>query len=148
MASLLYSRFLLNGLGGDAGGDGPIDLLSDTIKASARNAHTQDQTGDELYGDLAADESSATGYVAGGATLAGKTYTTASLTTTFDNTADITWTISSGTLNLNALVFYDDTVATPAKPLICCDTVGSQSVTGGDFVYTPNASGIFAITVA
>jgi hypothetical protein len=28
----LYAKFPLNAAGGDAGGDGPMDLLSDTIK--------------------------------------------------------------------------------------------------------------------
>jgi hypothetical protein len=148
MASELYAAFPENVAGGNTSGEGPIDLLSDTIKFSLRNAHTPDQTGDTVYGDLAADESSATGYTAGGITLGNKTYAVSSLTTTFDNTADLVWTISSGTLETDTGVLYDDTPTSPADPLILADAFGSQSVTGGDFTYTPHSSGLFAIAVA
>lgn len=148
MASKFYSRFPQNLGGGNAAGEGPMDILSDTIKMSLRNAHTMDQTGDEVYGDLAADESSATGYSAGGITLGSKTFATSSLVTTFDQTTDLVWTITSGTLSTNAGVVWDDTPTSPADPLILCDVFGSQSVTGGDFTYIPNASGLGTITVA
>lgn len=149
MASKLYSRFPENLGGGNNSGDGPMDLLSDTVKFMLRNAHTMDQTGDEVKTDLPADESTASGsgYTAGGATLGSKTYAASSLVTTFTNTVAISWTIV-GTLSTNAGILWDDTVATPTDPLILCDTFGSQTVTDGDFTYTPNASGFFTITVA
>lgn len=148
MAAKLYSRFPQNAIGGDASGEGPMDLLSDTIKGTLRDAHTPDQTGDEVKADLPADESSATGYSAGGITLANKTYAASSLVTTFDNTADLLWTITAGTLATDTIIFYDDTPTSPADPLISYDDFGSQSVSGADFSYVPHASGIFTITVA
>lgn len=149
MGSKLYSRFPQNAAGGDVGADGPIDLLSDTVKFMLRNAHTMDQTGDEAVGDLPADESTASGsgYTAGGITLSSKTYATTSLVTAFKNTVDVVWTIV-GSLSTNAGILWDDTPTAPADPLICCDTFGSQTVTDGDFTYSPNASGFFTITVA
>ena len=148
MAAEAYASFPENALGGNTAGEGPIDILSDAIKGSLRNAYTANQTTHTLYGELGANESSATGYTAGGITLAAKTYSVTSLTTTFDNTADLVWTITAGTLATNAIVFYDDTVADPIDPLICQDTYGAQSVAGADFTWVPNASGIFRFVVA
>jgi hypothetical protein len=101
-----------------------------------------------VYADLPADEASATGYVAGGITLANKTYATAALVTTFDNTADLVWTITAGTLATDTIVFYDDSALDPADCLISYDDFGTQSVSGADFTYVPHASGLFTITVA
>lgn len=149
MAAKLYSNFPLNLGGGDAASEEGIpDLLSDTIKGTLRNAHTPDQTGDAVLTDLPADESSATGYSSGGITLANKTYSTTSLVTTFDNTADLLWTITAGTLATDTIIFYDDSALDPADCLISYDDFGSQSVSGADFSYVPHASGIFTITVA
>ena len=149
MAAKIYSRFFEHLGGGDAASEEGIpDLLSDTIKGSLRNAHTPDQTGDSVYADLPADESSATGYTAGGITLSNKTWSTTSLTTTFDNTADLLWTITAGTLATDTIVFLDDSTLDPVDCLISYDDFGSQSVTGADFSYVPHASGILAVTVA
>jgi hypothetical protein len=149
MAALIYADFFEHLGGGDAESEEGIpDLLTDTIKGSLRNAHTIDQTGDSVYANLPADESSATGYTAGGITLANKTWSTASLTTTFDNTADLVWTITAGTLQTDTIVFYDDSSLDPADCLISADDFGSQSVTGADFTYVPHTSGLLAVTVA
>ena len=149
MAAKIYSHFFEHLGGGDAASEeGIADLLSDTIKGSLRDNHTPDQTGDSVYADLPADESSATGYTAGGIILSNKTYSTSSLTTTFDNTADLVWTITAGTLQTNTIVFYDDSALDPADCLISYDDFGAQSVSGADFSYVPHASGIWAVTVA
>lgn len=149
MPAKIYADFPEHLGGGDAAGEEGIpDLLSDTIKGTLRAAHTPDQTGDSVLADLPADESSATGYTSGGITLANKTYATSSLTTTFDNTADLVWTITAGTLQTDTIIFYDDSSLDPADCLISYDDFGSQSVTGGDFTYIPHASGIWALTVA
>lgn len=149
MAAKIYADFFEHLGGGDAASEEGIpDLLSDTIKGSLRDAHTPDQTGDSVYADLPADESSATGYTAGGITLSNKTWSTTSLTTTFDNTADLLWTITAGTLATDTIVFYDDSTLDPADCLISYDDFGSQSVSGADFSYVPHASGILAVTVA
>ena len=149
MPAKIYSKFFEHLGGGDAASEEGIpDLLSDTLKGSLRNAHTPDQTGDSVYADLPADESSATGYTAGGYTLANKTWSTTSLTTTLDNTADLIWTITAGTLATDTIVFYDDSTLDPADCLISYDDFGSQSVSGADFSYVPHASGILAVTVA
>lgn len=149
MAAELYASFPENLGGGNTSGEAPMDLLSDTIKgALLTSSHTYNQTTHTVFGDVSANESSATGYTAGGATLGAKTYAVSSLVTTFDNTADLSWTISAGTLDAQYLVLYDDTTTSPTDPLILNDDFGAQSVSGADFTYTPNASGLFTITVA
>jgi hypothetical protein len=149
VAAKIYADFFEHLGGGDASSEEGIpDLLSDTIKGTLRTAHTPDQTGDSVLADLPADEASATGYVAGGATLGNKTWATTSLTTTFDNTADIVWTITAGTLATDTIIFYDDSSLDPADCLISYDDFGTQSVSGADFSYVPHASGILAVTVA
>jgi hypothetical protein len=149
MAAKVYADFFEHLGGGDAASEEGIpDLLSDTIKGTLRTAHTPDQTGDSVLADLPADEASATGYTAGGITLANKTWATTSLTTTFDNTVDLLWTITAGTLATDTIIFYDDSSLDPADCLISYDDFGTQSVSGADFSYVPHASGILAVTVA
>jgi hypothetical protein len=149
VAAKIYADFFEHLGGGDAASEEGIpDLLTDDIKGTLRTAHTPDQTGDSVLANLPADEASATGYTAGGITLSNKTWATASLTTTFDNTADLVWTITAGTLATDTIIFYDDSSLDPADCLISYDDFGTQSVSGADFSYVPHASGILAVTVA
>lgn len=148
VTSKLYGKFPMNLGGGDAAAEGPMDLLSDTIKValytSTASGFVQDTS--ESYAVTNEVSASGTGYTAGGATLGSKTYTATSLTTTFD-AADSSW--SSATFSAAACQIYDDTVASPSKPLICyTDFGGTQSVAGATFTLVWNASGIFTITVA
>jgi hypothetical protein len=149
VAAKIYADFFEHLGGGDAASEEGIpDLLTDDIKGTLRTAHTPDQTGDSVLANLPADEASATGYTAGGITLSNKTWATASLTTTFDNTADLVWTITAGTLATDTIIFYDDSSLDPADCLISYDDFGTQSVSGADFSYVPHTSGILAVTVA
>jgi hypothetical protein len=149
VAAKIYADFFEHLGGGDAAAEEGIpDLLTDDIKGTLRTAHTPDQTGDSVLANLPADEASATGYTAGGITLSNKTWATASLTTTFDNTADLVWTITAGTLATDTIIFYDDSSLDPADCLISYDDFGTQSVSGADFSYVPHTSGILAVTVA
>lgn len=147
VSSKLYSNFPLNLGGGDSSGESPMDLLSDTIKITLHTStHTPTQTGDALFGDVDNEVSNGSGYTTGGATLASKTYATSSLTTTFD-AADVTWTTLTKTHRYGIL--WDDTVSSPADPLIgYVDTGGDQTNNATDLTYQWNASGIFAFTVA
>lgn len=102
--------------------DGTFDLDGSTFKAAiVTSSWTPNQTTDDLWGDISANEASATnGYTAGGVTLTGVTWTGSSGTWTFDSN-DPSWTATgagitgkylvvyaSGTLNghLNPLLFY------------------------------------------
>lgn len=99
--------------------------------------------------DLTA-EVTGTGYTTGGETLAGQDVTIAAGVLKFDGT-DVT-TLTNTTLgdggagNVFGVVFLDDTLATPAKPLLLAVDFGADYQTiAGTFDITWNAAGIFTI---
>ena len=143
----LFARFPVNLGGGDVAGDGPMDLLSDTIKQTLHTSTwTPNQTTNEVKADATNELSTANGYTAGGVTLASKTYAAASLTTTFD-AADTGWTLT-GAITFRHSPLWDDTPTAPADPLILnLDTGGDQTLST-DIAFVWGASGIWTITVA
>ena len=147
VSAKLYAKFPLNLGGGDASGDGPMDLLSDTIKATLHTAtYTPNQSTNEVKADATNELTTAGGYTAGGVTLGSKTYSSSSLVTTFD-AADLAWSALSVTFRY--IVLWDDTPTTPADPLISyVDTGGDQTLSGTDLAVVWNASGIFTFTVS
>lgn len=147
VSAKLFAKFPQNLGGGDASGDGPMDLLSDTIKATLHTATwTPNQSTNETKSDATNELSTAGGYTAGGVTLGSKTYAASSLVTTFD-AADLSWSALSVTFR--HIVLWDDTPTTPADPLILyVDTGGDQTLSSTDLAVIWNASGIFTITVA
>lgn len=142
----LYADFPLNSWGSGASGGSPIDLLSDTIKAAlCTSSNGISQTADALYSDLT-NESSGTGYSSGGITLTSKTLARSSLTTTFDADDLVYSTVS---ITAGQVHFFDNTTATPAKPLIMYgDFGGDQVLVSTTLTITLNASGLFSATVA
>lgn len=143
----LYAKFPENALGGNSGGDSPIDYLTDTIKCALVTAsYTPNQTTHEWWSDVSANETSGTGYSAGGATLGSKTISASSLVTTLD-AADPSW--GSSTITARYAVFYKDTGTGSTSPLIAyADFGGNISSTNGTFTVVLNASGLATITVA
>jgi hypothetical protein len=143
----LYEAFPENLGGGNSSGEGPMDLLSDTIKVTLHTSSNGiSQTADTVFADLTNQLTTAGGYTSGGATLGTKTYAASSLVTTFD-AADTVWTAS--TFTAAQAQVWDDTVSSPADPLISyVDFGGDQSPAGVDFSILWHASGIFTITVA
>lgn len=138
MASGIYERFYANMMNKE------IDLEADTVKCMLlNNSHSFSAT-DNVIGDVSANEVSATGYTAGGATLANKSVTQGSSTKfDADNTA---WTVST-TLTAYFAVLWDDTIAT--DDLICCfDFGGAITVPSGTFTINWNASGIITLAAA
>lgn len=145
MASKLYGQFLSQALNKE------IDWDTDTIKvALLTNAYTPDQDAHNYLDDVVTYEvTGATGYTAGGNTLANKTNTYNSSTNVITLDADDT-TWSSSTITARYAVIYDATPATNAtKPLIGYVDFGSdQSSSNGNFTITWDATGIVRITVA
>lgn len=143
----LYAKFPENALGGNAGGDAPIDYLTDTIKcALLTSSYTPAQTTHEWWSDVSAQEVSGTNYTAGGATLGSKTLSASALVTTLD-AADPSW--ASSTITARYAVFYKDTGTAGTSPLIAyADFGGNISSTNGTFTVVLNASGLATITVA
>jgi len=143
----LYAKFPENALGGDTGGDVPIDYLTDTIKcALLTSSYTPVQATHEWWSDVSANDVSGTGYTGGGQALVSKTVSASSLVTTMD-AADPSWT--SSTITARYAVFYKDTGSGATSPLIAyADFGGNISSTNGTFTVLLNASGLATITVA
>lgn len=129
-------------------GLGEIDLVDDTIKiALLTSSYTPDYDTHSNFDDLT-NEVTGTGYTAGGATLASKTFTK-------DNTnnrgvfdaSDVVW--STSTITARYGVIYKDTGTPATSTLIALlDFEQDEVSAGADFLITWHASGIFAIKVA
>lgn len=148
ISAKVYSKASANFLGGEASGDGPMDLLSDSIKLTLHTStYTPAQSTNEIKADATNELSTAGGYTALGQALASKTVTVASLVTSFD-AADVTWTATS--ITHRYAVLWDDTVATPVDPLIMyVDNGGDVTTSSTDLVYQWNAApALFQLTVA
>ena len=148
VTNLLFGKFPQNLGGGDVSGDGPMDLLSDTIKQTLHTSTwSPNQSTNETKSDATNELSTANGYTAGGNTLGSKTYAASALVTTFD-AADSQWTLS-GAITFRHAPIWDDTPTAPADPLILnIDTGGDQTINGATLAFQFNASGIFTFTVA
>lgn len=142
----LYAKFPENALGGNAGGDSPIDFLTDTIKcALCTSSYTPNQTTHEWFSDIT-NEVVGAGYTALGVALASKTLSASALVTTLD-AADPSWAAS--TITARYAIFYKDTGTAGTSPLIAyADFGGNISSTNGTFTVVLNASGLATITVA
>jgi hypothetical protein len=127
--------------------NGSIDLDTDTIKvALVGAAYTPDIDTHDFWDDVSANESSGTGYTAGGTTLANPAVTvvTASDLGKFD-ADDVSWTISSA-LSARYAVLYKSTGVAGTSPLIGYVDFGSTtSIGSGTLAITWSASGILTL---
>ncbi|MFI2208686.1 hypothetical protein [Streptomyces sp. NPDC020141] len=110
-----------------------LDLVNDSIKvALVAGSYTPNQDTHDEWADVSANETSGTGYTAGGKVLASKTMTYDSTNNwwTFD-AADLTW--STVSVSFRYAVIYDDTAS--GKPLLGYIDFGStQTATAQDLV--------------
>lgn len=144
----LFAKFPQSALGGPSAGSGTaIDILDDTIKVSVHTStYAVSQATHDFYDDVT-NEVTSSGYTAGGTTLSNKTYSSSSLVTTFDDTADVVWT--GVTFTARYAVLYKSTGTASTSPLIgYLDFGADQSPAGVNFTIAWNASGIFTWTVA
>lgn len=131
--------------------DEEVDWLADTIKVMlVKNTYTPDQDAHDYLDDISAstNETTATGYTAGGYTLASKTNTvdSANNLVKFD-AADVTWTIT-GTCTAAYAVIYDYTGGgtDATRPLLgYVDFGGDATATDGTFKITWDTDGILNI---
>lgn len=147
VSAKLYGRFPESMGGGNSASDGPMDILSDSIKLTLHTStYTPTQATDRIKATATNELATAGGYTALGQALASKTFVTASLITTFD-AADVTWTATTITHRYG--VVWDDTPTAPVDPLIMyVDNGGDVTTSSTDLVYQWNASGLFTLTVA
>jgi len=147
VSAKLHAAFPENLGGGNTSGEGPMDLLSDTVKITLHLAAAAiSQTTDTVLADVPNELTTTGGYTAGGQALASKTYAVSSLVTTFD-AGDVTWPATTFTHRYAEV--WDDTPTSPADPLILFVDNGGDVVTAStDLVYQWSVSGLFTITVA
>lgn len=140
----LTMKFFSNGV--DAIANAAVDWDTDTIKASLHTAtYTPNQSTDNFFDDCTNELATASGYTAGGITLASKTRATSALVTTLD-AADITWNFS-GSVTFRYLVIRKARGgAASADEVIGYGDFGSNQTVSTDFTVTWNASGIFTVT--
>ena len=143
--SLVMGKFKLREMGNNGT---VVDLDADTIKimlVNATEAAKSDATkqAQEFYSDVSANEVSGTGYTAGGATLGSKTSTQSAGTYSFD-AADPSWATATITAS-GAYVYKDTGTGTTSALIAYIDFGGSIVSTGGTFLVTLNASGIFTV---
>ena len=121
-------------------------ILSQTIKvALVTSSYTYNQNTHDYFDDIT-NEVSGTGYTAGGATLASKTCTVSTVTTTFD-AADTSWASSTITAR-GAVIYYASGAAATSLLISFIDFGADKSSDNGTFQITWSASGIFTIAVA
>lgn len=134
-----------------------IDWLNDTIKvmlvkSTYVDSNLRDFVDDGTANDPLSHECDATNYTGGFAGAGRKTIT--SKTITRNNGANrveydcaaITWTALGGAVNntIGGVVFIKEITDDTASIIIGFDDgVANQATNGNDFVYTPNANGIF-----
>ena len=138
----LYGNFLLKGFDSSA----KIDLTTDTIKvALADSGYTPDVDAHDFFNDIT-NEETGTGYTAGGATLANKTWAVvgASNVVKFD-ADDTSW--ASSTITTRYAIIYKSTGTASTSPLIAVvDFTTDRTSDGGTFLISWNASGIFTLS--
>jgi hypothetical protein len=144
--NVVFGKFPQNLGGGDVAGDGPMDLLSDTLRLTLHTTtYAPNQSTNEVKADATNELATAGGYTALGQALASKTYAATALVTALD-AADVTWPAFTGTFRYGVL--WDDTPAAPADPLICLIDNTSQTITAMDLVFQWAAGGIVTITAS
>jgi len=126
-----------------------VDWDTDTIKcALLTSSYTPDQDTHDYWDDVSANETSGTGYTAGGATLGSKsiTYTGGTNTLALD-AANTQWT--SSTITARYAVIYVDT-GTPGTSLLLgyVNFGQDESSSNGTFEIQWHADGILKIVAA
>jgi len=124
------------------------DLTSDSfIMLLTTSSYTPNVDTHTVLGDVT-NELSGNGY--GRETLTTVTWTESSGTATFD-ADDPVFTASGGSIVARFYVIYDDTVASPVKPLVCHglldDTPANVTATNGNTLTVQlNGSGLFTLS--
>ncbi|MES2055812.1 MAG: hypothetical protein V4564_07740 [Pseudomonadota bacterium] len=144
-AFTLYSKSVL------AMSKGSFNLSSDTYVVTLHtNSYTPAANTDALWSDVSATElSTASGYTAGGVTLASETDTLTTATVTFTATSPSWASFSAGPFRY-AVVTRRASGSLVSGDLLLCysDLTGSGTITGsgGTYTITISGSGIFTIT--
>ena len=125
-------------------GEGMFVLGSDTLKCALLTHAYVPDSGHATFADVAAAEVSGAGYAAGGAVLAGVTWSVSGDAAVLD-AADPSW--AGGTISARyAVVYAAKTAGGLTNPLLCLLDFGQDvGVTGGTFSVTFDAAGVLVL---
>ncbi len=138
MANCIYAAFK-EGLG-----NGAFALGSDTLKCALLTGSHTPNAAHAVFADVAGHEASGTGYVSGGATLAGVSWGVSGASAALD-AADPSWPMATVTARY-AVVYAAKTVGGRVNPLICLlDFSADKGVSGGTFTVVFDAAGILVL---
>lgn len=144
-----FDNVKANLTGGTASGGAPIDWLTDTIKiALATTTYTPALTTHDFFDDITNELTTATGYTAGGETLASKTCSSPAAGVVTYDCADVTWTFSASKSFRYGIVYKSTGVASTSPLMFLIDFDGSTNLTAaiGTWTWQVNASGLFTIS--
>lgn len=132
--------------------DGTFNLASDTFKMGLYLSTSNTATlSNAVLGDLTNEVANANGYVTGGVTLAGVTWTISVATAKFTS-SNAVWTASGGSITSRfAVIYKSGTANAHVNPLIAFslldNTPADVTVTNGNtLTIAPSGAGIFTVT--
>lgn len=132
------------------GSDVVIDWVNDVIKnALYTNSLTPNFSTDTLYGSApyTSNEVTGTGYTAGGATLASKTFTESPTGSLMYDAADPAWTTATFS-GVRCSLAHDTTLSTPLDPVLVLVNFGADfAVTAGTFTEQLASTGMMATDI-
>ena len=112
-----------------------IDFANDAFQIILmQSGFVFSETDHETYADVSAEElGTANGYTVGGETLSGVAVTEDDITKRANVTwNNVTWTATGGALTGSGAIIFDDTVGSPADPVVgYIDFGGTQSIADG-----------------
>lgn len=141
MASFIFNSFKLRQLNGNA-----IDLDTDTIKlALTTSSYTPNQDTQDFFDDVT-NEISATGYTAGGASLASKTVTQDDTNNrgVFD-AADTVFTLTTAATTRYGVLYKSTGTAGTSALIALIDLATDYTISNGTLTFVWSADGILYI---
>ena len=131
---------LYNGAGADLA-NATLDWDTDTLKVALLDSNHTFTGTDDTWANISANEVSATGYTAGGATLASCSITDADPNVL--DCADVTWTIT-GTLTAAHAAIYN--TSDSDNLIVSYDFGGDSTTIDGDFEIKWHANGPISVS--
>jgi hypothetical protein len=132
--------------GGVAGGDAPIDFLTDTIKVSLHTAtYTPGLTTHNFFDDITNELAGANGYTAGGETLGTKTVSAPAAGVVTYDAADVVFSFSASQTWRYGCV-YKSTGTASTSPVMFLLTWDSNQTVSTPYTLVWNAAGIWTIS--
>lgn len=128
--------------------DRTVNAVADTLKVMLLDNSADFDATHTVLADISAHQIAAgNGYTSGGVALTGVAWGRL-VDVTFLDASDPTWLASGGTISAYKAVIYDDSIASPLKPLLTFINLGGQqnANAGTQFRLIFGATGFLTIT--